>query len=479
MKIKITKMKTNLNNQQLFDLSIFSKDKITYLSDQISNKKLFRIGYYHFFKIPSLDLSLLKDFLQILDFNKAYIVLPIIATDEIEGGGPILSLSKQILITRDSNAITIRNFLLKQMEIACMNYGIANLGEYTVVLKFRPISLKEDVVKAVPKIQFEIQETHIKRNISLMNSKFYNGSILPLTMNLEMYGTPLNKMLSIYYILKFDLDPNGKLFHNNDHVIYIKINGTKHEGILFKDKTIYYKFEDVLLEGNNFVRTMEQYIIFIENFSISHFERIYKTSFITSSKTNAKLNTNIVTFDIETYVKDNKFIPFACGWYDGETIQTYYLTDFKSHYDMLLQALTDLLVFNPNAKVYIHNFSNFDYMFMIKVLFENFIVKPNFKDNKVINLTFQKEKNKAIIEMFDSYLILPSSLRTLAQKYQVTDLKGFFPYSFVSESTLDFIGAQLGIAIDDFGLSMPKLHYSHYLIFKYKKIVLGFPRLPQ
>jgi hypothetical protein len=66
-------MKNNLNNQQLFDLSIFSKDKITYLSDQISNKNLFRIGYYHFFKIPSLDLSLLKDFLQILDFNKAYI----------------------------------------------------------------------------------------------------------------------------------------------------------------------------------------------------------------------------------------------------------------------------------------------------------------------------------------------------------------------------------------------------------------------
>lgn len=86
MKNKITKMKNNLNNQQLFDLSIFSKDKITYLSDQINNKNLFRIGYYHFFKIPSLDLSLLKDFLQILDFNKAYIVLPIIATDEIEGG---------------------------------------------------------------------------------------------------------------------------------------------------------------------------------------------------------------------------------------------------------------------------------------------------------------------------------------------------------------------------------------------------------
>jgi|HubBroStandDraft_5_1064220.scaffolds.fasta_scaffold607395_1 hypothetical protein len=43
----------------------------------------------------------------------------------------------------------------------------------------------------------------------------------------------------------------------------------------------------------------------------------------------------------------------------------------------------------------------------------------------------------------------------------------------------DFIGTQLGIAIHDFGLSMPKIHNNHYLIFKYKKISLGFPRLPQ
>jgi hypothetical protein len=107
-----------------------------------------------------------------------------------------------------------------------------------------------------------------------------------------------------------------------------------------------------------------------------------------------------------------------------------------------------MLDFNPNAKVYIHNFSKFDYMFLIKVLFENFNVKPNFKDNKVINLNYQhKSDNKTKIELLDSYLILPSSLRTLALKYEVNDQKGFFPYNFVNEKNLDYIGITPDISL--------------------------------
>jgi hypothetical protein len=129
-------------------------------------------------------------------------------------------------------------------------------------------------------------------------------------------------------------------------------------------------------------------------------------------------------------------------------MQTYYLTDFISPVEMLLQALTDLLKFNPNAKVYIHNFSKFDYIFLIKVLFENFIVKPIFKDDKVISLTYHlKDNDKINLVLFDSYLILPSSLRTLASKYKVADLKGFFPYSFVNENNLDYIGITPAISL--------------------------------
>jgi len=305
------------NNTQLtntFDLTNFSKDNITFLSEQVNNKKLFKIGYYHFFKISQLDLGILKDFLQILDFNKAYIILPILATDDTKGDGPILSLSKQILLTRDSNPITISNFLFKQIELACMNYGIDNLSNFTVVFKFRPISLSEEIVIEIPKIQYNGQEKPIKKKvINMLKFKFFNGSILPLSMNLELYGNKLNKFLSSYYIIKFDLDPEGFFFKKDEFVIYIKVDGGKHEGILFLNKEILYKFEDLKLDGNNFIRFMDKYVIYIDNFEITHFERLLNSYFLSPTKPNVRLNTKIVTFDIETYVKDSKFVPFSCG----------------------------------------------------------------------------------------------------------------------------------------------------------------------
>jgi hypothetical protein len=257
-------MKNNLKNNmiinnQSFDLSSFSKDNITFLTEMVNNKKLFKIGYYHFFKIPQLKLETLKDFLQLLDYNKAYIVLPILATAEIEGGGPILSLSKQILVTRDSNPITMSNFLLKQIELACMNYGIDNLGNYTVVFKFRPISLNPEIVLQIPKIQYS-EETYIKKRIlNILNFKYLNGSILPLSMRLNLYGNKLNKFLSSFYILKFDLDPEGFFFKKDEFIIYIKVKGDKHEGILFNNKEILYRFEDVITEENKFMRFMDNY----------------------------------------------------------------------------------------------------------------------------------------------------------------------------------------------------------------------------
>ena len=283
-----------------------------------------------------------------------------------------------------------------------------------------------------------------------MNSKYYDGSILPLTMDLTLYGKQLSKMLSLIYILRFNLNPEGFFYKKDEFIIYInkKENG-KHEGIIFKDKTIFYKFEDVLIENNNFIRITDKFIIHIDNFNISYFEKLINNSFfLTKSNSNIKLNTNIVTFDIETYIKDGQFIPFACGWYDGKSMSIYYLTDYNSPYEMLLEALTDMLDFNPNAKVYIHNFINFDYIFLIKVLFENFKVKPYFKDNKVLNLIYQhKSGDKIKIELLDSYLILPSSLRTLSLKYKVNDKKGFFPYNFVNENNLNYIGVTPDISL--------------------------------
>jgi hypothetical protein len=113
-----------------------------------------------------------------------------------------------------------------------------------------------------------------------MNSKYYDGSILPLTMDLTLYGKQLSKMLSLIYILRFNLNPEGFFYKKDEFIIYInkKENG-KHEGIIFKDKTIFYKFEDVLIENNNFIRITDKFIIHIDNFNISYFEKLINNSF--------------------------------------------------------------------------------------------------------------------------------------------------------------------------------------------------------
>jgi len=100
-----------------------------------------------------------------------------------------------------------------------MNYGIDNSLNFNVVFKFRPISLKEEVVQPVSKIQYNNQEKIIKRNITMMNSKYYNGSIIPLSRNLNLYGAKLNLVLSTFFILKFDLDSKGSFFFKDDFVI--------------------------------------------------------------------------------------------------------------------------------------------------------------------------------------------------------------------------------------------------------------------
>lgn len=86
---------------------------------------------------------------------------------------------------------------------------------------------------------------------------------------------------------------------------------------------------------------------------------------------------------------------------------------------MLKISLLELIKYFPNAKVYIHNMSNFDYILLTKVLFDNFEVNPFFKDNKIIKLSLNiKGNTKNIINLYDSYIILPASLRILAEKYQ-------------------------------------------------------------
>jgi len=156
-------------------------------------------------------------------------------------------------------------------------------------------------------------------------------------------------------------------------------------------------------------------------------------------------DTKIVTFDIECYLNNhNQFIAYACGFTNGKETQLYYLTEYDNSNTMLYTCLMEILKKYNHYTVYVHNFSNFDYYFILTMLKNQDLIKMDsfYKDNKLYSLKLIVIINNKIHQIIikDSYLLLSSSLRKLGQDYKVNILKGYFPYSFVNYNNLNYIG---------------------------------------
>jgi len=91
-------------------------------------------------------------------------------------------------------------------------------------------------------------------------------------------------------------------------------------------------------------------------------------------------------------------------------------------------------------KIYVHNLSHFDSVFMLDVLSRLGDVKPLYRD-KFFEIIFKfkvNDKNKIeyTLTFYDSKLILPASLRELSKSFAVETKKDFFPYGFVNDESI-------------------------------------------
>jgi hypothetical protein len=107
----------------------------------------------------------------------------------------------------------------------------------------------------------------------------------------------------------------------------------------------------------------------------------------------------------------------------------------------MLRASKVYLMLRNYNKVYLHNFSNFDVIYLLTVMYDisdNII--PIIRDGRYINLIFGYGR-KYRLHFRDSLLLLPSSLRNLAKNFNVEN-KGLFPYKFVNneEISLNYNG---------------------------------------
>jgi|SRR5882762_155967 len=109
---------------------------------------------------------------------------------------------------------------------------------------------------------------------------------------------------------------------------------------------------------------------------------------------------------------------------------------------MILDCLKSILTRKYNGyKIYIHNMAKFDVIFLLKYLIKIAHVQPVIHNGRIISLTINYGKNNEYqLEFKDSYLILLNSLSRLTKNFKVENLKTIFPYFFVNENNLDYIG---------------------------------------
>jgi hypothetical protein len=106
---------------------------------------------------------------------------------------------------------------------------------------------------------------------------------------------------------------------------------------------------------------------------------------------------------------------------------------------MLNQCIKDLMIKKyDNYQIYVHNLAKFDGVFLMNILSDLGKIKPIIHHKDIISIGFKF--NNYNITFKDSLQMLIVSLKYLAKAFGVNTQKSIFPYSFVNETNLDYIG---------------------------------------
>lgn len=106
---------------------------------------------------------------------------------------------------------------------------------------------------------------------------------------------------------------------------------------------------------------------------------------------------------------------------------------------MIIACIKDIMIKKyDNYKIYIHNLSNFDGIFLLKILAELGDIKPIIHHDDLISIGFKF--NGYNLTFRNSQQLLISSLANLGKSFGVEVVKSIFPHLFVNESNLNYVG---------------------------------------
>lgn len=265
--------------------------------------------------------------------------------------------------------------------------------------------------------------------------------------NVENKESKSNVKYQTYYRNKLPIYFNpldyGKLLKQKDNLLIIKVsdkvkikvtqvenNNEKYNLVeYYKKNKLLFNWKDIYINENSFKRELGKSIYTYEFNELVLLKVIKSAKFINPIKTQRVLNNKIITMDCETISIGNKLSIYLICWFDGVNKKSYFINDFKNIESMVLQVIKDLCIKKyDNYKVYLHNLSKFDGIFLLKHLVNIGKCNPLIHDNKLISIQFKYKSY--VIHFRDSYLLLPSSLAKLGKSFNVETLKSHFPVLF-------------------------------------------------
>jgi len=333
-----------------------------------------------------------------------------------------LTISKQVLLNHDTNVDELHDYIQDKIEVLAMKYKI--YVSDLICYKYRALYVK---VK-----DSSLKEKKLFESSKLIKSKYLNSKYIPYTMDLSNYGVLIGRV-----------GDSSCYQYNNLTKLIVKVVNDKHHIV-----EVYNLKDDLILSfidkgyDSYFIRECGNISLkFDYKYNILLIENELNVNFIQPIPMASNRIRKYLTFDIETFKdKDNNFIPYSCGFYDGKSFFNYYLTDYNSPEDMLLTCLRDMMKPEYNSfTVYTHNFAKFDCLFLFNLLHKNFKTKFISKDNQIISLTI-KNDDKICLKFKDSLKILVNSLESLGKSFDVPVKKDIFPYSFVKRDKLNYVG---------------------------------------
>lgn len=376
--------------------------------------------------------------------NHQYILLQF----KVEGDkGDIKSISYVQTVNKD-DLNTISNVFNEFWNIKGDEYHSMEVSKIIFTYKVLPLELD------ISKSKILNHQKSIKSN-KLSTFKF-GGHDLPCTMDFTEWGeTHFYKEYTKAIVYK----------HNSKGEYHINIFDNHILVDLKIDDKIILSFKDTLSLENSydlysFKREFKNQTFLIKNGKLKLKTLKRNTKFLTKIKPSISLSYKFMTMDIETRNINGILSAYLVSIYDGQNLTNFYLSDFKDENEFLENAVLSIMKRKYDGyRVYLHNFSNFDGIFLMKILnklSDNII--PLINDNKFIEIKFKYGKYS--LKFRDSLLLLPSSLDKLATEFKVEN-KGTFPILIWNNPDIDLNYIGEVPPIDSF-VNLDKDKYNEY-----------------